>query len=514
MAMGEPAESRIIPDYSVKGRYRSSFLAAAMVVAAVMTGLAIQLQNGEYTPAAMGLITVALIASVFAVGFSNINVSGEGPASQLTMALLAVGLAAQFAALFLAWPGVDLPHLGGRQLLPFQAGLSLAAGLLVLGALESSGKTRIGYFDKRGMGVPPMAFIWFPLLLIIFLLLGIWMVHSSPRPAIDVWEFQQRAAHELLHGRNPYAMTFPDIYHSTHPGHQQVYGPGLVVNDQLQFGFPYPPVSLLLATIGYAVAGDHRYAQVLAITLAATFIGYCRRGRVAMLAAALLLFTPRIFFVLGRGWTEPFVVMLLAATIFCACRRSRWLPVALGLFLATKQYLIFALPLTFFLLPPSTGSGQASVSGAESTSSIATGFPRSIPWRDWFSLLWKSALVAAIVTLPFVFWNYHAFVKSTVTVQELSPFRWDALSYLVWYGFRGHLVTQPLTAVFWSTFAATAALVWSLWRAPRTPAGFAAALALLSLAFFAFNKQAFCNYYFFVIGAMCCAIAASNLSAD
>jgi hypothetical protein len=244
------------------------------------------------------------------------------------------------------------------------------------------------------------------------------------------------------------------------------------------------------------------------------FIGYCRRGRVAMLAAALLLFTPRVFFVLGRGWTEPFVVMLLAATIFCACRRSRWLPVALGLFLATKQYLIFALPLTFFLLPPSTGSGQASVSGAESTSSITTGFPRSIPWRDWFSLLWKSVLVAAIVTLPFVFWNYHAFVKSTVTVQELSPFRWDALSYLVWYGFRGHLVTQPLTAVFWSTFAASAALVWSLWRAPRTPAGFAAALALLSLAFFAFNKQAFCNYYFFAIGAMCCAIAASGSSAD
>ena len=29
-----------------------------------------------------------------------------------------------------------------------------------------------------------------------------------------------------------------------------------------------------------------------------------------------------------------------------------------------------------------------------------------------------------------------------------------------------------------------------------------------SLGFFAFNKQAFCNYYFFVIGAMCCAIAA------
>jgi hypothetical protein len=47
----------------------------------------------------------------------------------------------------------------------------------------------------------------------------------------------------------------------------------------------------------------------------------------------------------------------------------------------------------------------------------------------------------------------------------------------------------------------------SLWRLPSTPAGFAAAVALNSFAFFAFNKQAFCNYYFFVIGALCVALA-------
>ena len=32
----------------------------------------------------------------------------------------------------------------------------------------------------------------------------------------------------------------------------------------------------------------------------------------------------------------------------------------------------------------------------------------------------------------------------------------------------------------------------------RDAAGFAAAVAITFLAFFAFNKQAFCNYYFFV----------------
>ncbi len=44
---------------------------------------------------------------------------------------------------------------------------------------------------------------------------------------------------------------------------------------------------------------------------------------------------------------------------------------------------------------------------------------------------------------------------------------------------------------------------------PRTPSGFAAALGLVCLLLFLFSKKAFCNYYFFVIGAWCCAIASS-----
>jgi len=74
-------------------------------------------------------------------------------------------------------------------------------------------------------------------------------------------------------------------------------------------------------------------------------------------------------------------------------------------------------------------------------------------------------------------------------------------------------VTEPFTALFWSTLAAVVTLALSLWRAPRTPAGFALSLGFILLAFFAFNKQAFCNYYFFVIGAMCCAVGALELPA-
>jgi hypothetical protein len=47
-------------------------------------------------------------------------------------------------------------------------------------------------------------------------------------------------------------------------------------------------------------------------------------------------------------------------------------------------------------------------------------------------------------------------------------------------------------------------------RCPRTPAGFALGLGLILLAFFALNKQAFCNYYHLVIAAFCCAAGAAK----
>ena len=491
------------------------FFVLPLVVAAVCVGFAIHLHDGEYSPGAMALITFALLATITAVYGPRIRFC-QGTATHIVEIALAGGAGLQLIALWLAWPGMDLPRRGVHQLLPFRAGLVCVAALIgaaLAAALISSwhGRPARAFFKQRTAGAPvpqerATAQLWFPLMVVCFLALGFWMIHSSPDPYIDVWVFQQHGAAELLRGHNPYVMTIPDIYHSTLPGHQQVYAAGLVSDDRLQFGFPYPPVSLFLATLGYAVAGDHRYAQVAAIALAGLFVGYARPGLVPKLAAALLMFTPRIFFILGRGWTEPFGVMLLAATIFCACRRSRWLPLPLGLLLATKQYMVLAAPLTFFLLPPGWR------------------------WGDWLRLLLKSIGIAAVVTLPLALCNWHEFWRSTVTVQQFAPFRWDALSYLVWWGFtRAHFhlldypiwlisrratVTDPIVAFIWSTLAAVAMLLLSLKRAPRSPAGFAAAMALTSLVFFAFNKQAFCNYYFFVIGAICCAIAAWTVGDD
>lgn len=465
--------------------HHSQLPACALILCAFFIGLAIHLQGGEYTPWAMGLITLAILSAGIALCFSPRATDGTGPARWI-VTTLALSLAAQFALLDFQWPlGVD--QAAWYQDLPtritFLRYFALASTLLIIGAFN----------------LPLVRYLWFPGVLVIHLLLGLWVVRTSPLPKIDVWHFQQDAARTLLDGGNPYdakQADFPDIYHSMLPGHQAVYGAGLVQNDRLTFGFPYPPLSLYCATAGLWLSeritgvGETRYAQAAALTLAGLLIGYCRAGVVPKLSAALLLFTPTICFILGRGWTEPFVLMFLGALMFVACRGWRWLaPVAFGLLLASKQYLVLAIPLSFLL-----------VSGFD---------PRSRnSWVRWAVLILIAGTSAAAVTLPLALKDPEAFWFSTVTVQKLAPFRWDALSYLVWLGLN---FDSKYTAWVWLALAAILpALALGAWKATKTPSGFAAAIALIFLVFIAFNKQAFCNYYFFVIGCFCCAVAAAG----
>jgi hypothetical protein len=321
-----------------------------------------------------------------------------------------------------------------------------------------------------------------PLLILAFLLIGIWMIRVSPNPHIDVFIFQKESVLALFSGQNPYAMTYPDIYYPL-----ELYGPGLSVNGRLTFGFPYPPLSLLLAIPGQVLAGDYRYSQVFAMALSTWLMGRTRPGQLGTAAAALYLFTPRAFFVLEQGWTEPYIVLLLAATVYAAHRRPGWLPYALGLFLAIKQYMVFVAPLAYLLLPQPLP-----------------------PWKALrrFGLLTLGTVL--LVSLPLALWDLPAFWKDVVVLQLWQPFRPDALSYLAWFA-QAYAIRLPTALAFVAAFLA---LGLALWRAPRTPAGFAAGVALVYLCFFAFNKQAFCNYYSFVIGATFCAAAATTLRTD
>jgi hypothetical protein len=314
-------------------------------------------------------------------------------------------------------------------------------------------------------------------------------------PGIDVFLFQQSGAEQLLTGKNPYAMRFPNIYGPGTP----FYGPGVVdpKTNMLTYGFPYFPLSLLMVCPFELIFGDCRYAHVTAIVLSAGMMVMARRGRVGALAAALFLLTPRDFYVIQVAWTEPLLIFTFSMAMYCACRWRKMLPYALGLFFATKQYTILSVPAVFLLMES----------------------PR--PFREFFDVMLKAGLTAAAITTPFFLWNPNEFYRAVVQWQLVQPFRADALSYLAWWLWQFHpdaANPSQLAVPNWSPplivplLAVAPATALALWRCARSPAGFAAAVTLINFTFFAFNKQAFCNYYYFVIATACWTIAATRYS--
>lgn len=304
-------------------------------------------------------------------------------------------------------------------------------------------------------------------LLVWHLALGLWLLSVSRHPHIDVFVFQEDAAQALLHGDNPYAITFANIYHS-----DIVYGAGLTDGERLFFGYPYPPLSLFMV-LPAALFGDPRYAQLLAYTSCAALIAGTQRTRMSRAAAATFLMLSRGFFVLEQSWTEPLALLLLALSLWTALRAPRWLGFALGLLFASKQYLVVIAPLLLLLCERSP--------------------------RKAARLLVQAGAVAALVTLPLFLWDPQAFFHSVIALQVHQPFRADALSFLNLFA----NLRTPLLAFVW-LLPATALIAW---RAPASPASFALAAALVLCTFFAWNKQAFCNYYFLALGALCMAFA-------
>ena len=234
--------------------------------------------------------------------------------------------------------------------------------------------------------------------------------------------------------------------------------------------------------LGHWVMKDYRYANLVALIASAGLIAFARPGRLGPAAAAILLLSPRELFVLEQGWTESAAILALAATVFAACRMPRALPWVFGAMLATKQYFVLCVPLGFLLLP------------------------RPLSLKTSWQFAWKAALVPIVLTLPFFLWGPKAFIDSVILFQARQPFRPDSLSYLAWT-IKDGKPGLPQWAGFAVLFPAWA-LAWL--RAPRTAFGFAASTAVMFALFFAFSKQAFCNYYFLIVAAFCLAAASTQ----
>lgn len=436
--------------------------AVLFVVAAGVLGHTLMLSNGHQDPNAMDWLSVALAVSVVGVVLPNLPALarlGDRP----MLVALGAGLIWSFGQLIHNSPGIYLHPQTPTQALQFHMGLATAAVLAGAGLSE---KALLGRWRM-------------PLLLLVYFLLGCWLIRASPNPIIDVDLMQRESVAALLHGQNPYGLTFKNIY-----GNTAFFGSAIATADRINTGFPYPPLSLLLALPGQALFGDYRYGQLAATCGAAALMAYARPGRFGASIAALFLFTPRTFFVLEQGWTDSFLVLLLAATVFVALRRPGLVPYLFGLFVAVKQYAVLATAFSWMLQRPFTLRGFAA------------------------STL-KATAVVAVVSLPLALWDPKAFFFTLVLAHLGVPFRPDALTYLAMLGGSHEQRVGALTLGVLAT-----AIGLAVWRSPRTPAGFASALLLLYFAFFAFGAHAFCNHYYFIIGILCVAASASRLTPD
>jgi hypothetical protein len=424
-----------------------------MVVCSCLVGFAVEVTHGIYDPAALSLLTAAIAVSVGGILIPPMGIVSRLPTRAVPV-LVGALIAAQVITIAM---NNSIYH-------EVSSGASLAGALALAQGLDLK-RWRLPVFALTALAFVVVASRAF------------WLNWRDPN--VDVFFFQQTGAGALLDGQNPYRLRYPNVY----PYGTPFYGREVVDrNNHLLFGFPYPPLSLVLVLPGYLIGGDVRFVDAVAVAGSALLMVAARPGRWSGLVASLFLLTPRVFFVIERSWTESLVALMFSLVMFCALRFPRALPYALGLFFAAKQYTILVVPLVWLL-----------TSGPD-------------PWRQLRTMVTKAVLVALAINLPFVLWDPVEYFRSVVQFQFMQPFRNDALSYLVWIR---HQFPRFRVRVWTPLVGVLPAIPLTLWRCPRSPAGFAAATTIVYLLFFAFNKQAFSNYYFFEIGTACWAAVAA-----
>ena len=425
--------------------------AAAWLTVAAALLISVGTSSTDPTPSTILALLALVVSATAALGFGT-SVLGRLRERSVVI-ILAVGVVLEVLIGILAPAVLDVRFMV----------LFAATGAIALYALHASG-------IRQRLGLVAVVALHFGLM--------VWMFAAVPVIGQDMPLVHEEASAALLSGVNPYSITFENIYGYGTP----FYPIELQEGDRLLFGFPYPPLSLLMALPGSILAGDYRVAALAAISIAALLIGHMRTGPLATGAALLLLLSPLTARVLHNGWTEPFVVVLLAATMFLAVRRLYAAAVALGLLVAAKQYAPIFLPIAAGLL-------------SDVRARIGTG-----------RMLAVAIGVAAATALPFLIWGPADLLRSTVVTQLLQPFREDGAT----------VPAMLMRAGFWvpplwlGLVIAGSLVVVVLQKAARTPGGFALASGVVLTGLFLFTRNAFMNYYFAAMVAMLCAIAATE----
>jgi hypothetical protein len=309
----------------------------------------------------------------------------------------------------------------------------------------------------------------------VYALAGASVITRSPEPRVDVFELQQDGARAFEAGHDPYASVVPNPY--TKEETRLFFG-----DDRTELReYPYPPMSLLVTTLGHWLGGDVRWTLVaaqigIAWLLVALARGAGHDARVSHAIATVHLLHPRGLFMLEQAWTDSLLACVFLLLLLVLQRqRTRWFGIVLGLFVATKQYSVIALALI-----------------------VRDGRIRRSAW-------FEALAVVAAVTLPFFLWSPVDFVGDVVLFQLRQPFRDDALSVpAIVAAVTGWRAPGALAVV---AAAAATSYAWPRLGPRADPSQLPLAAAVVFASFFLFAKQAFCNYYYFV-GVLILAAAA------
>lgn len=401
-------------------------------------------------PLAPLMPTAALVLGLVAVLHPRLPVTTprvRRVATLATAALVAAGVLASAGRLALVGGPVGSP--GWAVVL---------AGYAVLALAAATAGSRPG---RRGALVFAALLAVHTVLLLAFLRLA--------HPDIDVLVYLREGVAGLLHGHDPYAMTYPNPYDA---GESAAYlGPGIAVGDRLVYGFPYLPATLLADVPGWLV-GDVRVAHALALTALAVVLRRLADDDLGRRLTLLAVAGPTSVTLVSTGWTEA-VVMLAVGLLVLGLRRPRTVLVALGvgLLLSSKQYAVVLVPLA------------------------------GVVWHRARTGLLAGVGGAAVLVLAFVAWDPRAFWRSVVELQLLQPVRHDTTSLLLSavdaFGWLPPATYGVLPIVAGVLVAAVVAR-----RAPRTPTAVALGIGLSLLATVLLSKQAPENYYDLVTVAL------------
>ena len=438
----------------------------ALVVSAALLGDALQLSDGFYGLAPIALVTVALALAWLALiaprALNAVLPDRDRAVAQVILAVVVMQLLLISAAPI----GFYFRHPMPWQHPGFVPGL-VVAGLGILAATLAGPRRwlRLAAADRGGGRRDVAGRAHLP-----------WLADAGHR--------RRPGAPRRLCGARPRRESLQhDLHRHLRRHASSSIRPGWPSTDASCTAFPYPPLSLAMAWPGH-LAGDFRYAELAALVAAAAFaIAAGRASAVAIGAAAVLLFTPRAFFALEQAWTEPFAIVWVAGAIWAAATRRPLAAAAfLGLAVATKQYLALAVPAAWLL-----GTDRAT-----SRRAVAT-----------------TVGVAGIALLP-ALGDLSGFLHSAVMVQVREVLRMDSLSLAVPWAER---TGAPMSGAAYAALVLASAGL-AVWRAPATPSGLAAALAVTLFTAFAFGKKAFCNYYVMVLAVLVLAIAVRRTATE